>query len=235
MSATANEVARSSAKASDSADGTTWKANEGMNTVSAVKGAIAEVNRKTDLLKQTINELGVQAQGINQIMTVITDIADQTNLLALNAAIEAARAGEAGRGFAVVADEVRQLAEKTMIATKEVATSVGSIQKGTRESVAGMNEAIHSVQRSTELATAAETALHEIVATSRATADQIRSIATAGEEQSATSEEVSRGAGEINRIASETAATMEDAEKAVAGLNDLAHRLEKLIADIKNT
>ncbi len=235
MNATAMEVARNSAQASDSAGDTTKKANEGESMVSSLKNAIAEVERKTEVLKKAINDLGAQAQGINQIMTVITDIADQTNLLALNAAIEAARAGEAGRGFAVVADEVRKLAEKTMTATKEVGTSVDSIQKGTKESVAGMEEAARSVQQSTELATTAQGALQEIVALSRATADQIRSIATAGEEQSATSEEISRGTGEINHIASETAVTMQEAESAVAGLNTLAKNLESLITEMKRS
>ncbi len=235
MNSTALEVARNSAQASGTANSTTGKATDGAGTVSSLKAAIGEVDRKTALLKQVINDLGVQAQGINQIMTVITDIADQTNLLALNAAIEAARAGEAGRGFAVVADEVRKLAEKTMTATKEVGTAVQAIQKGTAESVAGMEEASASVQKSTQRATEAEEALREIVDLSKATADEIHSIATAGEEQSATSEAVRDGMGEITRIASETVSTMQEAEAAVADLNKLAHKLEQLIADMKKS
>jgi methyl-accepting chemotaxis protein len=235
LNATAIDVARSSLQASDSAGVTTKKADEGAGMVSSLKNAIAEVDRRTETLKRAINDLGTQAQGINQIMTVITDIADQTNLLALNAAIEAARAGEAGRGFAVVADEVRKLAEKTMTATKEVGASVESIQKGTKESADGMEEAARSVQRSTEIATTAQGSLREIVSLSQATADQIKSIAAAGEAQSATSREISKSTDEINHIASETALTMRAAEQAVSGLNELAENLESLIVEMKNS
>lgn len=178
----AQEVVSSSAEASDSAAETTKKAEQGAGTVSSLKNAIMDVDHKTAILKRTINDLGVQAQGISRIMGVITGIANQTNLLALNAAVEASRAGEAGKGFAVVADEVRSLAEKTRSATQEVGSSVDAIQKGTRESVAGMEEATASVQKSTELAGTAQEALAEIVSLTQTTAEQIRSIAKSTED-----------------------------------------------------
>jgi len=183
----AQDVTHKSAQASDSAGETTKKAEQGANMVSSLKNAIAEVDHRTEILKQAINDLGLQAQGINKIMTVITDIADQTSLLALNAAIEAARAGEAGHGFAVVAAEVRNLAERTMAATKEVGSSVEAIQKGTKGSVTSMEEAAHSVQQSTELADTAQEALREIVTLSQDTAEQIRSIAKTSEDELASS------------------------------------------------
>jgi methyl-accepting chemotaxis protein len=179
----AQDIANKSTQASDSAGATTQKAEHGASMVSSLKNAIGEVDRRTEILKRGIDELGTQAQGINKIMTVITAIADQTSLLALNAAIEAARAGEAGSGFAVVADEVRNLAEKTMTATKEVGSSVESIQKGTLESVASMEETAQSVRQSTELADTAQEALREIVNLSQTTTEQIRSIAKISEDE----------------------------------------------------
>ena len=131
-----------------------------------------------------MGELGKQAQGIGQIITVIEDIADQTNLLALNAAIEAARAGEAGRGFAVVADEVRKLAEKTMSATREVVDFVGAIQDCAQKNVVATDSAVKLVEESTGLAGQSGEALHAIVGMVQRTADQVRAIATASEEQS---------------------------------------------------
>jgi methyl-accepting chemotaxis protein len=169
MNATVAEVAHNSLRTARNADDTKMKAETGAATVLAVKESVGEVDKKTDHLKDIISALGEQAKGIGQIMNVITDIADQTNLLALNAAIEAARAGEAGRGFAVVADEVRKLAEKTMNATKEVGEAVKAIQTGTQRCSQGMEEAAAAVQRSAELAASAEGALQEIVGLSHRT------------------------------------------------------------------
>ena len=120
--------------------GLTW-ADQSTYAVPQVGTAITVVDGKTSALKGSLNDLGVRAEGIGRVMSVITDIADQTNLLALNAAIEAARAGEAGRGFAVVADEVRKLAEKTVHATKEVDSAITSIQKNTGESIEAVEQA----------------------------------------------------------------------------------------------
>jgi methyl-accepting chemotaxis protein len=197
------DVAEKSSKASESAGETTQKAEQGANTVYSLKNAIGEVERRTEILKRAINDLGEYAQGINQIMTVITGIADQTNLLALNAAVEAARSGEAGRGFAIVADEVRNLAEKTMASSKEVGASVESIRKGTEESVAGMEEAALSVLESTKLANTAQEVLKEIVSLSQGTAEQVRAIAKAAEDEVALSKEISksdRGSRGIRRL-----------------------------------
>ena len=114
--------------------------------------ALKKSTTQIQTIKTDIDQLGQQAQGIGQILDVISDIADQTNLLALNAAIEAARAGEAGRGFAVVADEVRKLAEKTMDATKEVGKAISGIQDGTKRNIANVEQSVKIIEKTTELA-----------------------------------------------------------------------------------
>jgi methyl-accepting chemotaxis protein len=158
-------------------------------------------------------------------MNVINDIADQTNLLALNAAIEAARAGEAGRGFAVVADEVRKLAEKTMSATKEVGPAIVAIQNGARTNMEIVERTVQSVDASTDLAGRSGEALDEILGLVGATTERVQSIATAAEEQSAASEEINRSVAEINRIAEATADGMTEAIDAV---NSIAEQTERL-------
>ena len=133
MNATVLEVAKNASQAAQTAEKAKTKAEDGSVVVGKVVDCIGEVSQQAREMKTDMDNLGRQAEGIGQVMNVISDIADQTNLLALNAAIEAARAGEAGRGFAVVADEVRKLAEKTMTATKEVGDSISGIQQGARK------------------------------------------------------------------------------------------------------
>ncbi len=233
MNATVLEVARNASEAAHNADGAKEKAQDGADIVQSVVKAINEVQKRTDELKANLGELGEHAEGIGRVMTVITDIADQTNLLALNAAIEAARAGEAGRGFAVVADEVRKLAEKTMSATKEVGEAIKSIQTGTQRSISEMDDASQAVGRSTELAGDSGKSLGEILAMSESTSEQVRSIATAAEQQSSAVEQVGRSTEEINRISIETADTMEQAAQALSEVARLASDLNNIVQEMK--
>ncbi len=182
---------------------------------------------------KNMNSLGEQAQGIGQVIDVISDIADQTNLLALNAAIEAARAGEAGRGFAVVADEVRKLAEKTMAATTEVGNAIQAIQNGASTSIDGVERATKAVDEATMLAQESGAVLSEIVQIVEASADQVRSIATASEQQSAASDEITRAIGEINHISVQTTGVMDESTKAVHAMSDQARSLEQLVTELK--
>jgi len=233
MNATVLEVARKTSNAAHSADGTRSKAEEGAAMVAQAVTSIEGISRQSHDIKKDMGTLGEQAKGIGQILDVISDIADQTNLLALNAAIEAARAGEAGRGFAVVADEVRKLAEKTMTATKEVGQAIRSIQDGTRKNIENVDRSVAIIEETTALAKKSGTALQEIVSMVDATTDEVRSIATATEQQSSASEEINRSIMDINQISSETSTAMQQSAQAVNELAQQAQVLKALVQTMK--
>ena len=235
MNATVIEVAKNAGAGANLSASTQNRAKEGDEVTTKCRRAMDEVQAETMGLKTNMDALSVHAQAINEIMTVISDIADQTNLLALNAAIEAARAGEAGRGFAVVADEVRKLAEKTMSSTQDVGKAIQAIQESSKEGVRRMDQAVGKVNLAAELAERCGAALTEILSLAEQTADQVRSIATASEEQSASSEEIARSVEHVNTIASETSQAMGEASKAVSELAAQAQNLARIIAQLKNS
>ncbi|BAH75167.1 methyl-accepting chemotaxis protein [Solidesulfovibrio magneticus] len=232
MNATIIEVARNAAATAGSAELARDKARGGAKLVADVESAVGSIREEAVVLTDNMRSLGDQAKGIGAIMDVISDIADQTNLLALNAAIEAARAGEAGRGFAVVADEVRKLAEKTMNATKEVGQAIAGIQRGTADAVSRVERAVSKVETASGLAEKSEAALTEIVSVVEAAGDQVRAIATAAEQQSATSDEINRSVESISSIAHETAQAMHQSAQAVSDLARQAQELNSLMVSL---
>ncbi|WP_320170753.1 methyl-accepting chemotaxis protein [Maridesulfovibrio sp.] len=233
MNATVLEVARNAGTASEDANNARRMAEDGAKVVQQMIEAADGVRIQADGLKHSMEQLGVEASAIGNVLSVINDIADQTNLLALNAAIEAARAGEAGRGFAVVADEVRKLAENTMSATGEVGNAISKIQDMTRQNISATEDAAGSALRSSELANESGQTLSEIVQLVINASDQVQAIAAAAEQQSATSEEINRATEDISRISLETSQVMSESARAVQEVAEMAAKLNSVIENIQ--
>ena len=233
MNATVLEVARNAADASHATAEMHSNAKTGARIVLEVVEGMNSLHGVSSGLKGEMERLEQQAEGIGQVMSVISDIADQTNLLALNAAIEAARAGEAGRGFAVVADEVRKLAEKTQQATAEVGRAVQQIQQATAASKDNVESVVASIEANNEKAKESGQALEAILQVAESTADKVRAIATAAEEQSASSEEINQSIDGVSAIANELSTAMGEATAAVSDLAEQAGELRRLIDNMR--
>ncbi|EHJ47983.1 methyl-accepting chemotaxis sensory transducer [Solidesulfovibrio carbinoliphilus subsp. oakridgensis] len=233
MTATVLDVAKNASRAAQSAEDTKARASAGTNVVEDSMRSIDRVNAVSATLKTAMSALGEQTQAIGRVMSVISDIADQTNLLALNAAIEAARAGEAGRGFAVVADEVRKLAEKTMTATKEVGQAVVSIQQSVAGNIENVDKAAAAVTEATGLAEKSGGVLREILDLAEASAREVAGIAAAAEQQSAAAEEINRAMNEVSDVVETTSTGMHESAQAVHALADLSGDMDQIIDKLR--
>jgi methyl-accepting chemotaxis protein len=229
MTATIVENAKNASSTADTAKRAKLAAEQGgqavTETVEGMKRIASVVNRSAE----TVKALGRSSDQIGEIIAVIDEIADQTNLLALNAAIEAARAGEQGRGFAVVADEVRALAERTTKATKEIATMITSIQTETTGAVTSMHEGTVQVGEGIKIADRAGESLKEIVEVSQAVTDMVAQIASASKEQSVTSEQISKNIDAISSVTGETSQGVQQVAQAAEDLNRLTENLQAMV------
>ncbi len=229
MSASVQEVAGKSSESAQRADAAGRSAAEGGEVV---RSTVSEMNAIAEEVAQTsevIAQLGAKSEQIGEIIGVINDIADQTNLLALNAAIEAARAGEHGRGFAVVADEVRKLAERTTQATAQVGESIRAIQSETGVAVQRINSGSERVRRGVDLANEAGRALEAILASSREVNEMVTSIAAAAEQQAAASEEISRSVDSVAAVSKQSAAGAAQSAAAADQLSRKSEELKRLV------
>lgn len=208
-------------------------AKEGEKAVEETIDGMKRISEVVTKSAETVQALGKSSDQIGEIIQVIDDIADQTNLLALNAAIEAARAGEQGRGFAVVADEVRKLAERTTKATKEIATMITQIQVDTAEAVKAMQLGRDEVGKGRHLAEKAGNSIDDIKAGSEKVVDIITQVAAASEEQSSAAEEISKNIEAINQVTQETAGGIQQIAQASEDLSRLTITLQELISKFK--
>ena len=229
MTATAQDVARNATHAAEAANHADRSANQGKQTVQHTADAIAALAQEIGRAVTVVQTLAKDSENINAILVAIRGIAEQTNLLALNAAIEAARAGEQGRGFAVVADEVRNLAQKTQKATEEIQAMIQQLQQGTRDVVKVMEDSQSKTAVSVQQASQAAEALESITQAVSVINDMNTQIASAAEEQSAVAEDINRNVTNIGQVANEVAGGADEASQASAELTKLAEQQRRLI------
>jgi methyl-accepting chemotaxis protein len=233
MSVVVFDVTRNSSIAANSAKEAAEFAKKGCDIVVGTINGMNRISETVNESAHTIEVLGIQSEQIGKIIKVINDIANQTNLLALNAAIEAARAGEQGRGFAVVADEVRKLAERTTSATNEIVDTIKIIQQETRNAVESMHSATKEVDIGVDLSKKADASLKQIVTSVESVMELVAEIASAAKQQNSTGEDVSTS---LQEVANENQKTLEEAEKyfgATKELNTISQELKTLIDHFK--
>ncbi|MBC8998637.1 MULTISPECIES: methyl-accepting chemotaxis protein [unclassified Pseudomonas] len=230
MTAAVEEVARNAVSTSEASNQSTHAAREGRDQVVKTVDAIQTMTHDVQNTAQMIEGLATQGRDIGKVLDVIRAIAEQTNLLALNAAIEAARAGEAGRGFAVVADEVRALAHRTAQSTQEIEKMVAGIQNGTGEAVSSMQQSNQRTQSTLEMARAAGVALEQITQSIHQINERNLVIASASEEQAQVSREVDRNLVNIRDLATQSAAGANQTSAATHELSRLAVDLNAMVA-----
>ena len=230
MTAAVEEVARNAVSTSEASSQSTQAAREGRDRVVETVNAIQTMTHDVQNTSVMIEGLAAQGRDIGKVLDVIRAIAEQTNLLALNAAIEAARAGEAGRGFAVVADEVRALAHRTAQSTQEIEKMVAGIQNGTGQAVSSMQQSNQRTQSTLEMARAAGVALEQITQSIHLINERNLVIASASEEQAQVSREVDRNLVNIRDLATQSATGANQTSVATHELSRLAVDLNAMVA-----
>ena len=233
MTATAQDVARNATSAAQAASHADQAAAQGMQIVRDTSNSIGVLALEIGKAVSVVQALAKDSENINAILTAIRGIAEQTNLLALNAAIEAARAGEQGRGFAVVADEVRNLAQKTQKATEEIQAMIQQLQQGTRDVVRVMEDSQNRTDESVQHAAKAAEALETITKAVSVINDMNTQIASAAEEQSAVADDINRNVINIGQVANEVAGGADESSAASADLTKLAEQQRRLINQFK--
>lgn len=233
MSKTTSEIAQNCVVAAKSSEKANGSASSGEKII---QDTIAVMNRINDRVKESaeiIKNLGVRSDQIGEIVGLINDVADQTNLLALNAAIEAARAGEHGRGFAVVADEVRKLAERTSDATKEIRETIQAMQTETKKAVVSMEEGVVDVGQGTVEAAKSGEALKDILHQINKVTSEINQIAVASEQETATTNEIASSIQQISQVMQETSKRIQGNAEASAKLAGLSKELQSMVGQFR--
>ena len=233
MTATVQEVAQSITTTAHAATEAHDETLSGRKVVEQAIEAMQQLTNQIETTSNVIHQVEQDSDSISTVLDVIKSIAEQTNLLALNAAIEAARAGEQGRGFAVVADEVRTLASRTQQSTEEINQMIDKLQSGSRQAVQVMSQSRAQTQSASEQASAAGASLAAIANTVGRINDMSTQIASAAEEQSAVSEEINRNIVRINDMSGQTAIGAEQTAAANQGLVRLAEELQGLVGQFK--